>query len=157
MIGILKHLFRKKQEPLEMIKSHKSIFEGSINASLKDGNYHTKKERNIHLRMASKEDYLNRILNSEFNTNIFDFHLHCKIKPDTNICNIEIKPNNLKSELVLLGYKYKDFKKLKKNFKHHTYIIKDKSISIGKTKIYSLYGTIGSNEIYILKGHENGI
>lgn len=157
MIGILKHLFRKKREPLEIIKNHKNIFEGSINASLKDDNYHTKKERNIHLRMASKEDYLNRILNSEFNTNIFDFHLQCIIDSNTDFYKIEIKPCNLKSELILLGYKYKDIKNLKKNFKYHTYIIKDKSIDMGKTKLYKPYAIIGNNEIYILKGHENGI
>ncbi len=157
MIGILKHLFRKIQKPLEFIKSHKRIFEGEINYILKEQFTDSKKQKNIDIKNYAQEDYLNRLMNSEYETNVFDFSLLCVIVTGTNYCKIDFKPRNLKSELALLGYDYKDIKNLKKNFRHHTYIIKDKSFDIDYTKVYTLYAIIGNNEIYILKGHEDGI
>lgn len=157
MIGILRHLFRKKQKPLEFIKSHKRIFEGEINAKLREEITETKKEKNIDIKIYAQEDYLNRVINNEYETDIFDFTLVSLINRKDNICKIDCKPNNLKSELTLLGYDYKDIKNLSKNFRHHTYIIKDKSVDIGKTKVYTPYVIIGNSEIYVLKGHEDGI
>ena len=157
MIEILKNLFRKKEEPIEVIKSHKRIFEDHLRHIMSEDIKSSKKEKKIHLRVASQEDYLNRVLNSNYHTNIFNYHLITNIDLLNNKVTIEIKPGNLKSELVLIGYKYKNIKNISKNFKHLTYIIKDKSIKIGKTKVYTPYAIIGNDEIYILKGHEDGI
>lgn len=157
MIGILKHLFRKRQKPLEFIKSHKRIFEDEINYLLREESTDSKKDKNINIKIYAQEDYVNRLINSEYQTDIFDFTLTSLINRKDNICKIDFKPNNLKSELILLGYDYKDIKNLSKNFRHHTYIIKDKSINIGKTKVYTPYAIIGNSEIYVLKGHGDGI
>ncbi len=154
MIGILKHLFRKKRSLLECIKSHKNIFEERINFLLLDG----LTERSVHLKIAAQEDYLNRLLNNEYHTDIFNYHIisETNFEPGKK-CLLHFIPNNLKSELIILGYDFKTVKTFKKNFKHHTYILKHKTLPFTKNKTYKLYGVIGKYEIYIQKGHENGI
>lgn len=159
MIGILKVIFKKERPPLEVINSHLKIFKGNLKAWELEGDFSCPREKhwNLNVKVFEQQDYLNRLLNAEYHTNIFDFKLEPHSTMDDDFSHLSITGNNLKSELILLNIPYKKIKTLKKNYKKHTYIIKDKSINIGNIKVYTKKAIIDNKEIYVLKGNENGI
>lgn len=159
MIEILKVLFKKKRNPYDIIKSHIKIFEGDLHhwCITNDFNSPSMFHWKLAVKIGEQEDYLNRFLNAEFHTNIFDYKLEPVISMDNDFVFLNIIGNNLKSELILLDIPYKKINILFKNYKRHTYIIKDKSVNMGNINVYSLRALIDNKEIYVLKGNENGI
>lgn len=159
MIEFIKNLFKKRRTPKQLIEDNIKMFSGMMHWYIVETNFDNPHvfESKINLKAGEYEDYLNRLLNSEFHVDFFDYHLKVHLDIHNDFESFEVISNNLKSELIYLDYSLKDVKKITKNFKSYTYIIKDISVKLGKIDIYKHYANIGKLEICVLKGSENGI